>query len=77
MYLEEEAFIGKNSCAEGQSTCNESRSPGVKSGSANNGFEKKSGWNHKGKVIPKDAEMFGFLTTKLLRMDQSLSMETD
>ena len=24
----------------------------------------------KGKVIPQDAEMFGFLTTKLLRMER-------
>ena len=33
-------------------------------------LKRKSGWNHKGKVIPKDAEMFGFLTTKLLRMER-------
>ena len=28
------------------------------------------GWKQEGKVIPKDAEKFGFLTTKLLRMER-------
>ena len=58
MYLEDEAVHWQNSCQEGKDSNTEEM------------MEYHYGWKQKGKVIPKDAEKFGLLTTKLLRMER-------
>ena len=59
MYLEDEAVHWQNSCSEGKDTNTEEMKELI-----------HYGWKQEGKVIPKDAEKFGLLTTKLLRMER-------